>query len=209
MGMTKLQIGVAAAIVVAGGSTLWSEHQTGENLRAENSALVAQTAEITRLKTENTQFDVSAQKAAASRREADALAALRAEEAQLKEAIERENAVRKAKSTASAHQSSKPVTKGPDVGPEPVNRIQPKYPAEMKVLGITGEVQVEFVVSADGSVKDVKALSATNEAFATAATAAIENWKFKPGQKGGRAVNTRMVVPLMFALDKNDLADWF
>jgi len=209
MGMTKLQIGVAAALVVAGGSTLWSEHQTGSALRAENAALAAQTAEVSQLTTENTQLDANAQKVETLRREAEALAALRVEAAQLTEAIERENAVRQAKLAASAQQRLKPMTRGPNAVPEPVYRAQPKYPAEMKVLGIPGEVQVEFVVIADGSVRDVKTSKATNEAFAAAAKAAIEQWKFKPGRKGGRDVNTRMVIPFVFTLAKNDLADWF
>jgi RNA polymerase sigma factor (sigma-70 family) len=209
MGLTKIQIGIAATLVVVGGSTLWSEHQTGVALRAENTALVAQVVEISHLKAESRHLDTNGQKAEALRREASAFASLREEEAQLKGAIEREEAARKAKAAADAQQRSKPVMQGPDAGPEPVNRVQPKYPDEMKVLGIPGEVLVELVVIGDGSVKDVKASKATNEAFAAAAIAAVEKWKFKPGQKGGRAVNTRIAVPIVFALDQKGVADWF
>jgi len=33
---------------------------------------------------------------------------------------------------------------------------------------------------------------------------AIQKWKFRPGKKGGKAVNTRMSVPLIFNLKDND-----
>jgi TonB family protein len=216
MGMTKLQISVAAALVVAGGSTLWSEHQTRSNLRAENAALVDQTAEISHLKIENTQLDADAQKAEALRREAGALAALRVEAAQLKKSIERGEAARKAQADARAAKFSRTADgqslyamKDLDEKPKAVYRAQPKYPAELKVLGMEGEALMCFVVGADGAVREVEIENATNEAFGVAAKKALEQWKFKPGQKDGVTVNTRIAQPFVFSIATDDNTDWF
>jgi len=212
MGMTKLQIGMATALAVAGGSTLWSEHQTGANLRAENAALVAETTEISRIETENMQLAAATQKAEALRREAAALAALRNEEGRLKKTLERDEAARQAQAARlSTTADGQPIlsVKELDVQPKPILRVRPKYPADLKVLGMEGEALVTFVVGADGHVREVEVDRATNDAFGEAATKALEQWKFKPAQKGGFAVNCRVSIPLVFSIDKKGSVDWF
>ena len=57
---------------------------------------------------------------------------------------------------------------------------------------------LEFVVGADGVVRDVKAADTSNEAFAAAAVKAVASWQFKPGIKAGKPVSARMVVPIFF-----------
>ena len=39
--------------------------------------------------------------------------------------------------------------------------------------------------------------------FESAAVQAVSKWKFKPGRKGGRAVNTHMQVPIVFTLNED------
>lgn len=86
----------------------------------------------------------------------------------------------------------------------PVARLQarPQYPFEMRRRGIAGEAIVDFVVDVNGDVRNAFALRATHPDFGKAAVAAVEKWKFHPGRKGGRAVNTHMQVPLFFSLDE-------
>ena len=36
------------------------------------------------------------------------------------------------------------------------------------------------------------------------AVRAVSKWKFKPGRRGGKAVNTRMSVPIVFNLDSEN-----
>jgi len=146
------------------------------------------------------------------RREAATLAGLRAEEARLKEAMERTNAARVAaavKSSLTADGQPILSVKELDVQPKPILRVRPKYPADLKVLGMEGEALVTFVVGADGHVREVEVDRATNDAFGEAATKALEQWKFKPAQKGGFAVNCRVSIPLVFSIDKKGSVDWF
>lgn len=79
-------------------------------------------------------------------------------------------------------------------------RVQPQYPFEMRRAGITGEVLVEFIVDANGDVRNAFAVRSTQREFETSAVQAVSKWKFKPGRKGGRAVNTRMQQPISFSL---------
>lgn len=87
----------------------------------------------------------------------------------------------------------------------PVARVQspPQYPFEMRRDGITGQVVVDFIVDANGDVRNAYAVSSTRSEFETAAVRAVSQWKFTPGQKAGRAVNTHMQVPIVFSLGGN------
>lgn len=82
----------------------------------------------------------------------------------------------------------------------PVARVQqqPIYPYEMRRQGITGEVDIEFIVTTTGDVVDAYVIKSTNRAFEAPAIQAVSRWKFSPGRRGGKAVNTRMFVPIMF-----------
>lgn len=85
---------------------------------------------------------------------------------------------------------------------QPVARYQaqPVYPFEMRRSAITGEVMVSFIVDSTGSVRDAYAIRSTQREFEAAAVQAVAKWKFRPGRKDGRAVNTRMQVPIVFSI---------
>ena len=82
----------------------------------------------------------------------------------------------------------------------PVARFQQKpiYPYEMQREGMNGEVNVGFIVDVNGDVRDAYTISSTRREFEAAAVQAVSKWKFRPGRKGGHAVNTRMSVPVVF-----------
>lgn len=81
-------------------------------------------------------------------------------------------------------------------------QMQPNYPYEMKRDGVEGEVTVCFIVDVNGDVLAPYAAASSRREFEAPAVQAVSKWKFKPGWKGGRAVNTRMSVPLVFAIEK-------
>lgn len=212
MGMTKIQMGVAAAIVVAGGSALWSQRETGSKLQAENSALVQQTAEISMLRSENARLEAGSQRVAILRRQAGELGALRSEEAQLRQAaLERERQMEAEIASKQKLPDGKSFyyLKQLDIQPVFRKRVQPVYPYELKKIGLGGEVMVEFVAKPDGTVGDISVVKATHEAFAKAAVEAMAKWEFKPGQKGGHPVHARMQQPFVFTIDSGGMTDWF
>jgi len=85
----------------------------------------------------------------------------------------------------------------------PVARVQqqPIYPYEMRRAGITGEVNIGFIVDSNGDVRDAYVISSTHREFEQPAVQAVSKWKFRPGRKGGRAVPTRMSVPIVFSFN--------
>ena len=84
--------------------------------------------------------------------------------------------------------------------PGPVLQPAPLYPGSMRREGIGGTVRVEFVVDVDGRVANTQVVETTHTAFNDAAVSAVSKWKFRPGMKNGRKVNTRMCVPIVFTL---------
>ena len=90
-----------------------------------------------------------------------------------------------------------------DHPPVPTLRVPPNYPYEMRRAGLSGEVVVGFIVDTTGHVRDAYAVRSSQREFTDEAVRAILKWQFKPGQKSGVPVNTRMQVPLVFNLAPN------
>jgi protein TonB len=85
-----------------------------------------------------------------------------------------------------------------DQHPVPITRPPPQYPFEMKRQGISGSVRLGFIVDSTGTVRDPYVVESSHREFEQPAIQAIQKWKFRPGKRGGRAVNTRMELPLVF-----------
>lgn len=85
-----------------------------------------------------------------------------------------------------------------DERPTPRFQVAPVYPFEMRRAGIRGQVMVGFIVDTRGDVREAYVVSSTHREFEQEAVNAVLKWKFRPGRKGGAAVNTRMQVPIQF-----------
>ena len=89
------------------------------------------------------------------------------------------------------------------IGPVPRLQGRPTYPSEMHRAGIRGEVVVDFIVDANGDVQNAFAVKMSRREFESAAVECVSQWKFNPGRKDGRNVNTHMQVPIVFNLDED------
>ncbi len=87
-----------------------------------------------------------------------------------------------------------------DEKPEPLYRIAPKYPFNLKRSGVQGRVFLLFVVNEKGLVENARVTESPHPEFSKAALDAINIWKFNPGKKGGKPVKTRIRIPLSFSL---------
>lgn len=85
---------------------------------------------------------------------------------------------------------------------KPVARVMapPAYPFEMRRAGISGEVVVEFIIDTRGDVILAQVTRSSRREFEAAAILTVQKWKFKPGRKDGRVVNTRALTPVVFSL---------
>lgn len=210
MGLTKLQLTFAGAVVATGAGIYAMQENSNADLRAEIAAIQteAQTSRTVPpaasapapLEQPPAKLDISDEELVRLRNEAVVL------QHQLQAAAEAK--VRAAAAKASGDLLS---MKDLDSPPKALTRKSPAYPAELRAAGIEGSVVVSFVIDANGKVQAAQAVKSTHHAFEEAAVAAIREWQFEPGRKGGRQVNTRVSQVLQFQTgeDAPMASDWF
>ena len=87
--------------------------------------------------------------------------------------------------------------------PQPIYRVAPVFPYEMKQAGISGAVTLLFICDSQGRVKQVRIRSSSHREFDQAAINAVRQWKFEPGMKDGQPVNVRMLIPFRFTVTEH------
>jgi protein TonB len=84
----------------------------------------------------------------------------------------------------------------------PLQRIPPQYPRDAARAGVTGWVQLEVTVNADGSVRGAKVTDAKPKGiFEAAAVQAVMRWKFKPKIQDGKPVEQKGSQKIEFNLN--------
>lgn len=78
------------------------------------------------------------------------------------------------------------------------SKAQPEYPALAKQLKVHGVVELEAVVSEDGTVEKVNIVSG-NPILTKPSVDALKKWKFKPVSADGKAV--KALAPVTFNFD--------
>lgn len=202
MSMTKLQMGLTGALVVAVATGLAVQAKSNTALRAEIATLQQDNAAQASLAAENGRLQRTANEVAELRNDSAEFARLGGEVKDLKARLE----------TVTQRDAAPVATEADDVYdmsaldqvPRVVSRVAPQYPFEMRRAGVNGEVTVEFIVDQNGDVRDAIAVKSSRREFEAAAVQAVANWKFSAGRKGGRYVNTRMQVPIVFRATKTE-----
>jgi periplasmic protein TonB len=85
-----------------------------------------------------------------------------------------------------------------DRQPEALVQTPPLYPYALKREGATATVRVQFIVDSEGHVVNPVVVDSSHSGFNDAAMQGVSKWRFRAGMKGGRRVNTRMEVPILF-----------
>lgn len=79
----------------------------------------------------------------------------------------------------------------------------PAYPARARNLGLEGRVDLNVSVDSGGRVTAVEvARSSGSGILDRAAQSAVATWRFRPALRGGRAVATTVVLPIVFRLGR-------
>lgn len=84
--------------------------------------------------------------------------------------------------------------------PEALVRVSPIFPPQYKRDVLQATVRVQFIVDTNGLVVNPVVVDTTHTGFNDAALVGVSKWKFRPGWKAGRRVNTRMEVPIVFKI---------
>lgn len=85
-----------------------------------------------------------------------------------------------------------------------VTTAKPRYPERLRTLGIEGTVVVRFTVDTTGrvDVKSAQIVSTTNVQFSQAVIDALDGFRFKPAEVGGRRVAALAEMPFEFRISK-------
>jgi len=88
------------------------------------------------------------------------------------------------------------TTKGPVIPtqfPTPIIRMEPPYPEGCRAKGIEGNVLVQFDVTAEGNVVNVRVIEAPDRCF-NRIVSTVSKWKYPPAYQDGRPVKRYGVV---------------
>lgn len=84
--------------------------------------------------------------------------------------------------------------------PELLREVRPEFTEEARRQGISGDVILEIVVRADGSVGDVKVLQGLGGGLNRNAVDAVRQWRFSPAKRHGAPVDVMVEVSVAFKL---------
>lgn len=88
-----------------------------------------------------------------------------------------------------------------DRAPTPRVRAEPVYPYRARQRGVEGFVELAFVVTETGRVREERVVGgAPQGVFEEAALQAVRRWRFDPARKDGEAVPVRVTIKLRFDL---------
>jgi len=84
--------------------------------------------------------------------------------------------------------------------PELVYKVDPEYSEQARKSKYQGTVVLNLVVQRDGSVRDIRVMTSLGMGLDEKAIEAVKQWRFRPGQKGGQAVDVSAVIEVTFRL---------
>lgn len=83
--------------------------------------------------------------------------------------------------------------------PQPVEVVAPQFAR----VHDGSTVHVKLTIDHEGNASDVVVMFAQDPQLKRDIVKAVEQWKFEPAQKDGKAVETRVVMPLELKVDYN------
>ena len=83
--------------------------------------------------------------------------------------------------------------------PVVVREMKPDYPADAKLAGVQGTVELEGVVQTDGTINRIRVTKRIDDRLDREAIKALEQWRFRPGQKDGKNVPVRVSIEMSFS----------
>ncbi len=84
--------------------------------------------------------------------------------------------------------------------PAVIFKVDPEYSEEARKAKYSGTVMLAVIVDAEGRARDIHVVKSLGMGLDEKAIEAVEKWKFRPGMKGGQAVNVRATIEVNFRL---------
>ena len=84
------------------------------------------------------------------------------------------------------------------VSPQPIRKVDPKYPPTMIAEHVEGEVVLYGVIRRDGSVDSIQLVKGIDEQLDENAKKAFAQWKFRPAEKQGETLEVEVIAHIPF-----------
>jgi TonB family protein len=84
--------------------------------------------------------------------------------------------------------------------PKLVHYVEPAFSSSSKEAFVEGTVKISTVVTVEGKPSDSKVVKGLNAEEDRTAMEAVEQWRFEPGTRDGKAVKVRVNVEVDFHL---------
>lgn len=84
--------------------------------------------------------------------------------------------------------------------PKLVHYVEPAFSSSSKEAFVEGTVRISTIVTADGKPSESKVVKGLNSDEDRTAMEAVEQWRFEPGTKNGKAVKVHVNVEVDFHL---------
>jgi len=86
------------------------------------------------------------------------------------------------------------------IAPRLLKEVKPGYPPDARAAGVTGTIEMECVVLANGQVGDVKVTKPLDPALDEEAVRTVRQWTFAPGTRDGQALPVQVMIEMAFTL---------
>ena len=101
-------------------------------------------------------------------------------------------------STPHRSEPAAPIPIGGDVKPAKLLKsVQPIYPQMARTQHVSGNVQIDALIDADGNVSAMKVLSGP-ALLRDAALQSLKQWKYQPAELDGKPTSMHLTVVLQF-----------
>ena len=89
---------------------------------------------------------------------------------------------------------------GPVTAPRVLSKIEPEYSEEARLAALQGTVVLSVVIGADGMAQDIVVARPLGLGLDDKAVAAVSQWRFQPGTRGGEPVPVFATIEVNFRL---------
>jgi TonB family protein len=89
---------------------------------------------------------------------------------------------------------------GPVMAPRVLSKVEPEYSEEARLAALQGTVVLSVVIGADGMAQDIVVARPLGLGLDDKAVAAVSQWRFQPGTRGGEPVPVFATIEVNFRL---------
>lgn len=85
-------------------------------------------------------------------------------------------------------------------GPNPIRKVDPKYPPDLIEQNVQGEVVLYGIIRGDGTVDSIQVVRSVDPQLDANAKSAFAQWKFHPAMRGATPVDVEVIAHIPFRI---------